>query len=91
MLYTFCAEAHINLPDNELSKVATADRKWVIVDYVIGILYSGNSRVPDNKRTEWAKIYSQYTQGGVDKIAELTREKLEGSIGSAFWMITRNR
>jgi hypothetical protein len=67
----------INLPDNELSKVATADRKWVIVDYVIGILYSGNSRVPDNKREEWAKIYSRYTQGGVDKYADLTPDKLE--------------
>jgi hypothetical protein len=67
----------INLPDKELSKVAAADRKWVIVDYVIGMLYSGNFRVPDNKRAEWTKIYSEYTQGGVEKYAELTPEKLE--------------
>jgi hypothetical protein len=68
----------INLSDNELSKVAAADRKWVIFGYVFGSLYSGNSRVPDNKKGEWAKIYNQYTQGGsVEKYAELTPDKLE--------------
>lgn len=67
----------INLPDNELSKVAAADRKWIIVDYVIGILNSANSRVPDNKKMEWAKIYMQDVGGGIDTYAELTPNKLE--------------
>jgi len=67
----------IKVPDDELSKVATADRKWVIVDYVIGILQSGALRVPPNKTGEWSKIYTQYTQGGVNKYAELTPNKLE--------------
>jgi hypothetical protein len=67
----------IDLPDKELSKVATSDRKWVIVDYVIGILQSGASRVPDNKKAEWSNVYAQYTQGGVDEYATLTPERLE--------------
>jgi hypothetical protein len=67
----------MDLPHTELSKVAAADRKWVIVDYVIGILYSGNSRVPDNKKGEWVKTYGQFTQSDVDKYAELAPEKLE--------------
>jgi hypothetical protein len=50
----------IDLPDQELSKVAASDRKWGIADYVMGIL-----------------IYAQYTQGGVEKYAEITPDRLE--------------
>jgi hypothetical protein len=67
----------IDLSDKELSKVATSDRKWVIVDYVIGILQSGASRVPDKEKAEWSNVYAQHTQGGVEEYAALTPEQLE--------------
>jgi hypothetical protein len=67
----------IDLPNNELSKIAAADRKWIIASYVSDILYSGNSRVPPNKINEWAEVYGQYMRGSTDKYAELTPEKLE--------------
>lgn len=66
----------IDLPDNELSKVASADRKWVIADYVIDILGYENLRVPADKVPEWGIVYGKYIQGGVDGYAELTPDKL---------------
>jgi hypothetical protein len=65
----------INLPDNELSKVATADRKWIIADYVIGAMFYANSRVTNV--TEWAKVYALFVQGSVDDFVAFTPEKLE--------------
>jgi hypothetical protein len=67
----------IGVSDTELSKIAASDRKWVLVDYVIGILQSGTSRVPDNSKAEWNKAFAQYTQGGIDQYALLTPERLE--------------
>jgi hypothetical protein len=67
----------IDISDTELSKIAASDRKWAIVDYVTGILQSGASRVLDNKKAKWNKLYAQYTQGGIDQYASLTPERLE--------------
>jgi hypothetical protein len=67
----------IDLPDEELSKVAASDRKWVIVNYVIGILYSGQYRVPEHKKVERNTIYAQYTQGGFEQYAAFTPDRLE--------------
>ena len=67
----------IDLSEQELSKVAASDRKWEIVDHVIGILYSAGSLVPENRKAEWNSIYAQYTQGGVEKYAELTPDRVE--------------
>jgi hypothetical protein len=67
----------IDVSDTELSKIAASDRKWVIADYVIGILGSGAARVSDDNKAEWNKIYAQYTQEGVDQYASLTPERLE--------------
>jgi hypothetical protein len=67
----------INLPDSELSKVASADRKWIIADYVIGVMGYTNMRVHSDKITEWAKIYGQFIQGSVEDFVALTPEKLE--------------
>lgn len=76
----------IHLPDEELSKVAASDRKWVIADYVIGILYSGQSLVPETKKVEWNAIYKQYTQGGVEQYAALTPDRL-GEIFEKFGIL----
>jgi hypothetical protein len=67
----------IDLPEQELSKVPASDRKWGIVDHVIGILHSAGSQVPQDKKDEWNSIYAQHTQGGVEKYVELTPDRLE--------------
>jgi hypothetical protein len=66
-----------NLPDNELSKVATADHKWIITDYVSGIVGMANLQIPENKVMEWAKIYKPFMDTtDVNDYATFTPEKL---------------
>jgi hypothetical protein len=62
-----------------LPEAAVADRKWVAADYVIPILSAADSRVPVNKRSEWTKFSSPYTEGTLD-YKEITPDKLEGNL-----------
>jgi hypothetical protein len=48
-----------------------------LTDYVIGILDSGNSRVPENRKAEWNAIYAQYTQEESKPYIALTPDRLE--------------
>jgi hypothetical protein len=66
----------INLPDSELSKVSTADRKWTIAYYVTEVMYYVNIYTSDECHRV-AKIYGPFVQGGVEDFVALTPEKLE--------------
>lgn len=49
----------IGVPSNELSEVANSDRKWVIADYVGGILRIAESKVSPNRKPELQQTLSE--------------------------------
>lgn len=51
----------IGLDDDELTKVAAADRAWVMWDYVIAILQPINSETDRQKVLAYTKAYKRYT------------------------------